>query len=580
MTHPTITSLPTETLGSIFGHFCLHCCHGDTEGPDSYFRSSDHPYQQQEAHERSWYLADYRQPLVSLCLVSRRFRDVAQQVLHHEFVLGYGDSWRSAASSWDRRLTTFLRTVGRRDDLANAVRRVSLHPRLLEAAELGDAGAVVELRRMGHALGLESGVEARPPCYQARPGHGRHQPPTPERTIERYQHELRWLNHIPREDYVDLYTSTEGFRERHALGLELLAILIGILPSVERLSIQQTVVDYDTPYLSGLRSMTTAKGAHLLKTLDFATHDHMSELMIKMPSQAAATLELAQGTLQTLNLHMCNGFWANSENAPTFRSLKTLRLTQSHLSAVELRVLLSCCTGGLTSFTYEAASARSSFSGSQFHPREAIQALSPHRRTLKTLHLDLRPVFESLFIQPMAPASLGGFTALEDLFLSANTLWRKDQASPADEAEGTRLLLQLLPASTASLCITGPDVDRRLRLLPAELLGIARAAAGGEGRLSRLRQVRCDSRIKWRLDKGLGPEIESIFRAAGVEFGFASWPLSQTTVASKDVPEPLKRGMMEPFNLDTRDWEEWERDQAERKEAEREEAARREREPR
>lgn len=485
MTHPTITSLPTETLGSIFEHFCLHCCHGDTEGPDSYFRSPDHHQQQQEPHERSWYLADYRQPLVSLCLVSRRFRDAAQQVLHHEFVLGYGDSWRSAYSSWDRRLTSFLRTVGRRADLAAAVRRVSLHPRLLEAAELGDTGAAVELRRMGRGLGLVgSGDEAGPPCYQGRPDHGMHRRAFPGRTYEDIRHEVQYADRTPRMAYVDLYTSQESFRERHALGLELLAILIGILPSIERLSIQQTVVDYDTPYLSGLRSMNTAKGARHLKTLDFATHDHSPELMIKVPSQGAAALELAQGTLQTLNLHMCNGFWSTPEDAPTFRSLKTLRLTQSHLTPVELRVLLSCCTGGLASFTYEAASICSSFYGTQFHPREAIEALTPHRRTLKALHLDLRPVFESLFIQPMAPASLADFTALEDLFLSANTLWRKDQASsPADEAEGARarLLPRLLPASTASLCITGPDVDRRLRLLPAELLGVARAVAAGEG---------------------------------------------------------------------------------------------------
>lgn len=578
MTHSTITSLPTETLGSIFGHFCLHCYHGSTEGPDSYFRSSDHHHQQQ-TQERSWYLADYRQPLVSLCLVSRHFRDVAQQVLHHEFVLGYGDSWRSAPSSWDRRLTSFLRTVGRRPDLAAAVRRVSLHPRLLEAAELDDAGAVVDLRRFGRGLGLESLDESTPPSYQGRPDHGRYRLPTPGRIYERYTHEFQGVDRIPRVAHVDLYTSTESFRKRHALGLELLAILIGMLPSIERLSIQQAVVDYETPYLSGLRSVITAKGARLLKTLDLATHDYSPELMIKVPSQAAAALELAQDTLQTLNLHMCNGFWSNSEDAPTFRSLKTLRLMQSHLSGAELKVLLSCCTGGLTFFTYEAASVCSSFYTSQFHPREAIEALSPHRRTLKTLHLDLRPVFESLLIQPMATASLADFTALEELFLSANTLWRMDQASPADEADGARILPQILPASTASLCITGPDVDRRLRLLPVELLGIARAAAAGEGRLARLRLVRCDSKIKRRLDKGLGPEIESIFRAAGVDFGFGSWPLSQTTVASEDVPEPLSRGMWDPFNLDDFDWEEWRRDQAELQEAEREEAEGKESEP-
>lgn len=184
--------------------------------------------------------------------------------------------------------------------------------------------------------------------------------------------------------------------------------------------------------------------------------------MIKVPSQAAGVLGLAGDTLKTLNLHMCNGFWPHLEEAPTFRSLKTLRLTQSHPSAAEIRALLSCCTGGLT-FTYEAPSDYSNFYGTHFHPSEAIETLSSHRRTLRALHLDLRPVFESLSMRAIPPAGLADFTALEDLFLSTNTLWGKDQAAPADEAQGDGLLLQLSPASTTSLVITGGELDRRLR---------------------------------------------------------------------------------------------------------------------
>lgn len=578
MTHATITSLPAETLSSIFGNFCLHCCHGSTEGPESYFRSPDDRPQQQ-ADERSWYLADYRQPLVSLCLTSRRLRDVAQQVLHHEFVLGYGDSWRSASCSWDRRLTSFLRTVGTRDDLAAAVRRVSLHPRLLEAAELGDVGAVVDLRRMGRGLGLGVADESAPPCYQERPGWTRPPPPTPpRRRDDPFSRMVVCSKRAPRARvmYVDAYTAAESFRESHALGLELLAILIGMLPSVERLSIQQTVVDYDTPYLSGLRSMTTAKGARQLKTLDLATHDFSPELMIKVPSQAAGALWLSGDTLQTLNLHQCNGFWSNPEDAPTFRSLKVLRLTQSHLSTVGLKVLLSCCTGGLTSFTYEAAGTCRSMDGSQFHPPEAVESLRPHRRTLKALHLDLRGFVDSRLVKSMHPASLADFTALEDLFLSIDTLWRKDLTAPADGVEDAAFLARVLPAGTTSLSITGQTQDRRWRRLPAELLGLARAVAADEGTLARLRQVRCDVRWKRRLDKGLGPEISSIFGAAGVEFGFDSLPSSRATVGEEDVPKAVRYGWDFPCFGDNFDEEEWRVEEDDRKEAEREEAERQE----
>lgn len=376
--------------------------------------------------------------------------------------------------------------------------------------------------------------------------------------------------------YVDAYTAAESFRESHALGLELLAILIGELPSVERLSIQQTVVDYDTPYLSGLRSMTTAKGARQLKTLDLATHDFSPELMIKVPSQAAGALWLSGDTLQTLNLHQCNGFWSNPEDAPTFRSLKVLRLTQSHLSTVGIRVLLSRCTGGLTAFTYEAAGTCRSMDGSQFHPWEAVESLHPHRRTLKALHLDLRGYVDSRLVQPMHPASLADFTALEDLFLSIDTLWRKDLTAPADGVEDAALLTRVLPAGTASLSIAGEEQDRRWRRLPAELLGLARAVAADDGRLARLRQVRCDWRWKRRIDKGLGPEISSLFGAAGVEFGFGSWPLSRTTADKEDVTKAVRYGWDFPCFGDDFDDEEWAVEEDDRKEAEREEAERQE----
>lgn len=403
MAKPTITSLPTETLNSILRHFCLHCCHGDTEGPDSYFRSVEH--HQKQVHEHSWDLAYHRQPLVSLCLVSRRLRDVARQVLHHELVLGYGDPWRSASSSWDKRLTS---------DFAAAVRRVSLHLKLLEATELGDAAAVVELRRMGRGLGLEIPDESRPPSMLSRPPW----------CAEPAASDVEWVPDSEydqpsvlgprgkdlRMRYVDSYTSADSFRERHALGLEILAILMGTLPCVERLSIRQTVVDYDTPYLSALRSVGVNNRPRLIKILDLATHDYMLETMLQVPSQAAAILERAKDTLQALNLHMCSGFWNTPQQAPILRSLKTTRFTNSQLSAVQLGVLLSCCTEGLTSFIYEAATSLFALdTDSQFHPSEAIRSLRAHARTLKILHLDLRQVNSySSFIATYGPGQLGG----------------------------------------------------------------------------------------------------------------------------------------------------------------------------
>lgn len=448
-----------------------------------------------------------------------------------------------------------------------------MHPKLLEAAELGDAAAVVELRRRGRGLSLEIPDESRPPRYQGRHGElkkplvvrqWRPRPGSTVACVKTRQPRGREL----RMRYVDAYTSADSFRERHALGLEILAILIGTLPSVEHLSVQQSVVDYETPYLSALRAVAMKNRPRLLKTLDVAAHDYMLGTMLQVPLQAAGILELAKDTLQTLNLHMCNGFWTEPEHAPTFRSLKTLRLINSRLSAVELEVLLSCCTSGLTSFTYEAAQSfyhsEDPFSESTngFNPWEAIESLRVHVRTLKTLHLDLRQFITNPYVQPMLPASLADFKALEDLFLSVNTLWIEKSGDLTEEIVASRQLPQLLPANITSLSIAGRHRFNNLQQLSARLLGLARVVAE-EGKLSELRQVRCDSKFKRGLDDGLGPEIGGIFEDAGVEFGFDSWPLSQTTVTIKDVPSPLGYGEDRPV-LEDFDVEEWRRSEAER----------------
>lgn len=520
-----------------------------------------------------------------MCLVSKRLRDVAQQVLHHEFVFGYGDSWRSTAFSWDRRLTSFLRTVGGLPDLAAAVRRVSLHPNLLDATELGDVAAVIDLRRMGRGLGLGVQDESRAPRYQGRHGELKkpfvddiRRPPRGSsvacsRPIMPYGRKLRMK-------HVDDYTCDDSFRERHALGLEILAILIGILPNVERLSIQQSIVDYETPYLSALGSIPVSKRPRRLKTLDIAAQDYMYETMLRVPLQAGGILELAKDTLQTLNLHMCRNFWTDPEQAPNFRCLKTLRLTGSRLSAMELGVLLSCCTDGLTSFTYEASgSFYASFGSnevSEFHPPEAIEALRTHSRTLKALHLDLRRVERDPPVQPLLPASLVDFTTLDDLFLSLNTLWAEEftlwRGQSRDLPEGVLAspqLPELLPPNLKSLGIAGRHRYENLPQLSGRLLGLARAVAE-EGKLPRLRQVRCDSKFKRGLDDGLGPDIGGLFQGAGVGFGFGCWPLSETTVthAATDLPGPLRRGHDRPMLIEYFDDEEHRREEAEREEAE------------
>ncbi|KAL2133433.1 hypothetical protein VTI74DRAFT_2359 [Chaetomium olivicolor] len=144
---PCLTNLPIETLTLILSQFCLHCtkAHG-YDSPDGYFRSSKSgpPGEQQHPDHPSWYSRNYRMALHSMCLVSRRFRYVAQSVLYHEFVPGYGDAWRSTRFSWDGRLASFVRTLVARPNLAALVERVYVQVYLLGPVTEEEAQAALE----------------------------------------------------------------------------------------------------------------------------------------------------------------------------------------------------------------------------------------------------------------------------------------------------------------------------------------------------------------------------------------------------------------------------------------------------
>ncbi|KAG7287605.1 hypothetical protein NEMBOFW57_007117 [Staphylotrichum longicolle] len=141
---PSLANLPIETLSLILSQFCLHCtkAHG-YDSPDGYFRSFESG-EQQHPDQPSWYSRGYRMTLHSMCLVSRRFRSVAQSVLYHEFVPGYGDAWRSTRFSWDGRLASFLRTLVARPDLAALVKRVYVHVYPLRPVKDEEAEATLE----------------------------------------------------------------------------------------------------------------------------------------------------------------------------------------------------------------------------------------------------------------------------------------------------------------------------------------------------------------------------------------------------------------------------------------------------
>lgn len=74
---------------------------------------------------------------------------------------GYSDSWRSNLYSWDGRLTSFMRSVARRRDLAALVKRIYVHPSLVDVYFQTPLGRRVEkeardvLRLAGLGLRIE-----------------------------------------------------------------------------------------------------------------------------------------------------------------------------------------------------------------------------------------------------------------------------------------------------------------------------------------------------------------------------------------------------------------------------------------
>lgn len=454
-------NIPTEILELIFSHFCIHC-RGE----------SDSPGPEQDPDEPSWYSLG-RHTLFSLCLASRQFYEVAQPILYHEFVLGYGRSWRSKLYSWDGRLMSFLRTVKERRDLAALVKWVFIPPNLLQPI-FDDETADV--------------------------------PPRPRRAYELAR--TRALRRI--DNSVD--------------------ILLSQLPNLERYSVRRNLL------LSATRS-SPVPGAAGVSRLPIKTID----VSLNGGADARYCLDIGRDHiinisrhLTTINIHMCGGIRADPRFNP-LPSLMTLRITHSRLTADDLQQLLSSFTG-LQTFVYEATGPPSSFLQctidfglNHFDASDAVKYLSRHRSALKSLHLDLR----SRLLMPFNPndhfqstVSFRDFAVLEHLFINLSELY---DLSHKESSADFQLLVNLLPRGIKSLHLAGDICGSRSRLA----IGLyCLAIAASKGRFPRLEEVRCDAQS--RIDDEYG--LSAMFTAAGVDFGYHSWPHSEPTLKESDMP--------------------------------------------
>lgn len=508
----SLGNLSAEILMLIFGQYCLHC---KGELSDDFDMS---PLKAQSGvplvYAHKWYSTD-RQALFNLCLVNRKFASVAQNILHHELILGYGETWVYTLR-WDDRLRSLMRTVARRRDLAVQVKALFVNHRILpinrpyettrawleEPLEIfRDAERVlgVDLREVWRQRALDVRYESRFPQTGGAF--------TFESFIGNYLSDNGDCDFrpFPTSKY-DLWTT----QVIAWLGTELIAILIALLPNIEYLGLHSG--DHWPKYgfprnaLSGMGiSYRAIRKLHLgieavRPILDLATD--LEELSI-------------------------NGHYGSDleRRLPVMPKVKTLRLVDCHFERNELKRILADCVTGLQRFTYED-NAPSPLHRSwrpnrwdQVQYDQILDFLEPHKSTLRSLHIDLSR--RSSHTHPLAPhATLQDFPSLQHLFIDSRAT-HQPRVSSIDRGN---MLVNLMPPSIESFVLKDSYLNREyhtnrrtgqgyhVQLLAEGLRGILDVKRTDAGRLPKLRFVGCDESMQFE-------EFVGEFEKVGVRLG-------------------------------------------------------------
>lgn len=506
MNRPSLSSLSDEILLEIFGHFCLHC-QGEY-GEEWDVRPWDGRGRSREAQDpllKSWYSLN-RNALFSLSLASKRLNKVAKEILYHEFVLGYGDSWLTQKYTWRGRLCSFMRAISQGPDLRESVKVVYIHTRLLKGHNHNESRDLLKAAACGLGVDLSEAWRGRASQASTHEGHG--WPRVYEGFLTYYlNEEEQALSDAQR--HLKLAFTKHAWAGERLVNAELIAMLIAQLPNLEYLSIQG---DSQFPSAGLPKSALPALGIQSLslKKLDLGLHGD-------------SIIQLA-GALETLNIHQ----YRFASPFPCMPNLKTLRMTRTRLSTSELRGVLDACTGGLEVFEYEAGAIsddNGGFYGSHilrsasdiFGPSDFIRSLEPHRLTLRVLHLDLtqqcrhgRKIHEDL--------SFKDFSSLEHLYLDSTSLFNFYYSDRVSE-DSCGALTRLLPASIISLAVKHEYKDGSSKVNGA-LLSLAGEKIQQPDKFPKLETVKTSS-------KNLGDSLERRFEAVGVDFDVGLETLSR-----------------------------------------------------
>ncbi|KAL2181467.1 uncharacterized protein P884DRAFT_5386 [Thermothelomyces heterothallicus CBS 202.75] len=455
----TLCSLSNELILLILSNFCLHCRQGPHETPQVYF-----PATGQRRDEPSWYALDIL-ALHSMSLVSRRLSPLAQEILYHEFIPGYGDSWYADAYDFDWRLAKFLRAVARNRDRAASVKRLHINVNLLTGISRDSAEAV--LQDAAQVRGIDASAFIRP---------------------------FRDLRHP---------FSPDQYRP---FGDELLGLLLACLPHLKTLSFTAGASLQGIP-ASALRTAGVS-------TLPIETLEIMC-CIESLGSRLDGIVELASSTIRNLYIDICDGVGLSLLNRRGyFPNLRNLCIANSRLSGSDLSSFLSRY-GNLVTFSYESV-----MRDDDFLLSDAVAQLIRNKETLQTLHLDISPLQHTPGGNGRSPtellASLNSFPVLRNLLLSSRLLYHGAVDSADEDAS---VLTRLLPRSIVSLQVMVADNMETQGVLPRLATGLVHLAqAVSQGQFRNLKSVSCIT--EQRLD---GYDLDAMFAVAGADFGYDGW---------------------------------------------------------
>ncbi|KAL2689039.1 hypothetical protein Neosp_003090 [[Neocosmospora] mangrovei] len=405
----SLQNLPAEVLSEILGHFCAHC-RGESQELVGVAFKRENPGPKLDRAERSWFALD-RVALSSLSISCRALRPLAQSILHHEFVLGSGDSFSLRTDDFDNRLAPFMRTVVRRRDLAARVHKVTIHPLL------GMSASVNELRDLllesARALGIDlvQAWKRRADEASAAIGTGRR-----DRWHQTHDKILRNFLKPRANARLRGRLDSSGFSmDFNLLSGELITMFIALLPNMDHLSLWQDQKSPPDLHPEAFWALGIT-GLPKLKTLETDANPH--NLLALSPR------------LETLNVREHLSSPNQDFDLPNLKTLRFAGMTCKKYSLSGVLPIISRCTGDLRAFLYEeqklAAYGRDP---DTLTPSQVVDALKPHRKTLETLHLDFRDIYDTH--EPnLAFFGLNDFSSLQRLRVSATAIFFSPRGSP------------------------------------------------------------------------------------------------------------------------------------------------------